>query len=55
MIEKLKLLIKDWENEAKFLSNCDAMEDRYAGQVYAGCAKELKDILLSQSTEQGEN
>ncbi len=46
MREKLKVLIHEWEADAKYLDGPNDYEsDKAAGQTYAECAKRLRDIL----------
>ena len=46
-IREIRRLIEDWEKSEKYLTNPhDAEADRYAGQTYGSCARELKDILV---------
>jgi hypothetical protein len=52
MEKELNMLIKKWENEGKYLNNPgDDERDRYAGQTYSECAKELKEILTSKQSD----
>lgn len=45
-MEKLKALIKSWEEEAKFLDNpSDSSFDRTIGKTYATCALELSKAI----------
>ena len=51
MIEKLKIIISEWKEEADFLMNNSVGSDISVGQTYSECAKELEKILSAE--EQG--